>query len=100
MPVPVDDKTREVLDLSTLKLPPYPRVERLEVENYTDATGMPSLRILVVLEESTDMDTVTGKDVSDLKFAIHDSLLAEGIELFPYIFLALPSELDEIDDEE
>lgn len=54
--MPVDEKTREALDRQSLRLPASPPVSRVEVEEYTDSSGEPSLRILVVLDESTDLD--------------------------------------------
>ncbi|REJ93502.1 MAG: hypothetical protein DWQ34_10460 [Planctomycetota bacterium] len=97
--MPVDEKTREALALDGLQLPPSPPVARVEAEEYTDSTGEPSLRVLVVLDESADLDQVSGEDVGELKFAIRESLREHGIEVFPYIFLAKQSELDEPDDE-
>lgn len=93
--MPVSDAILDALDLSKLRLPPSPRVIRLEVEDYEDADGEPALRILAVIDEATNLDEVKGRDVGDLKFAIHESLLQHGVTLFPYIFLAKPSELEE-----
>lgn len=98
--MPVDEKTREALDLKNLKLPPSPPVTRVEFEDYMDSSGEPSLRILVVFDESTDIERVSGEEIGELKFAIRESLREQGITLFPYIFLAKPSELEESDDEE
>ena len=98
--MPVEEKAREALDLKNLKLPRNTPVERLEVEDYMDSTGVPSLRILAVLKESTDLDAMTGRDVGDMKRAIFNRLLERGIDRFPYISIALPSELEETDDEE
>jgi hypothetical protein len=89
------DATRDALDLTKLRLPKRPQVTRLEAEEYTDADGEPALRILAVIDEATDLDQVTGRDVVDLKDAIRDSLRRHGVVLFPYIFLAKPSELVE-----
>ena len=97
--MPVDQRTREALNLEGLKLPSRPRVTRIEVEDYTDSSGEASLRVLVVLDESTDIDQVSGEEVGELKSAIRRSLREHGITMFPYIFLAKPSELDEPDDE-
>lgn len=98
--MPIAEKASEALDLETLKLPPTTPVEWLKVEDYTDTTGVPSLRILVVLKESTDLEAMTGQDVGNMKRAIFDRLLERGISRFPYISLALPSELAEADEEE
>ena len=98
--MPVDEKTRDALDLKSLVLPPEMPVSRIEVQDYTDWEGDPSLRVLVVLDESVDVEKLSGGVVGDLKSRIHDSLIDHGVTLFPYIFLAKQSELDEIDDED
>jgi hypothetical protein len=97
----VIEKTRKALDLKKLRkqLPPSLPVTDLKAEDYTDWTGEASLRVLVVLDESVDVENVTGEAVSDLKFAIRESLRKHGITVFPYIFLAKPSELAETDEE-
>jgi hypothetical protein len=96
----VDQKTMEALDLKSLHLPTTIPVERLEAEDYTDSTGEPSLRVLVVIGESTDVEQVPGEDVGELKAVIRQSLRDHGVDVFPYIFLAKPSELEEDDDED
>jgi hypothetical protein len=88
-----DANTLAALDLKLLKLPANPRVIRLDVEDYTDADGDPALRLLAVIDEDTDIDKMSGQDIGDLKMAIQDSLLERGITLFPYVFLAKPSDL-------
>jgi hypothetical protein len=96
--MPVDEKTRNALDINKLQLPPGLAVNRVEVEDYTDWTGDPSLRVLVVLDESVDVEKVIGAAI-DLKTAIRESLIKHGVTLFPYIFLAKPSELADTDEE-
>lgn len=96
--MPVDEKTIKALDLTSLPLPPSPAISRIEVEEYIDSTGEPSLRLLVVLAEQTDVASLTGKEVGALKAAIHQSLLDHGVERFPYIFLVTPEELAEPDE--
>jgi hypothetical protein len=98
--MPVAEEVRQALDLKSLSLPPSIPVNRVEVENYTDWDGDAALRVLVVLDESVDPETINGNAVADLKRSIHDSLRKHGITLFPYIFFAKPSELAETDDEE
>ena len=97
--MPVDQNTIEALDLKNLHLPASPPVTRIESEDYTDSAGEPSLRILVVLDEATDISHVSGEDVGELKFVIRESLRNHGITVFPYIFLAKPSELQQSDEE-
>ena len=95
----VDVRAVEALELNSLRFPPNLAVVRVEPEEYTDSSGEPSLRILVVLEESTDLDNVSGEDIGELKYAIRESLREHGVTVFPYIFLAKPSELEESNDE-
>lgn len=89
----ITDLTRDALDLHRLQLPASPKVIRLDVEDYFDKDGEPSLRVLAVIDEATDLDHIDGRGVSQLKMAILESLQQHGIDLFPYIFLAKQSEL-------
>ncbi len=95
----VDQRTLEALDLKSLSLPPNPSVVAVEAEDYTDSSGEPALRVLVTLDEATDIENFRGDDISTLKSAIRESLRRHGVTLFPYIFLAKPSELAEVDKE-
>jgi hypothetical protein len=81
------------LDMKRLKIPNGIAVTKVFAEDYTDADGEPALRVSVILDEGVDVEKISGAAVGDLKFAIGENLRAEGIELFPYIFLAKPSEL-------
>jgi len=97
----VSDAVREALDLNKLQLPANsPKVLRLEVESMTDMDGEPSLRVLAVIDEDTDLDNIDGRGVGEMKRIIHESLLERGIVLFPYVFIAKPSELAEHDEED
>lgn len=98
--MPVDQNAIDALDLNGLQFPPGLAVVRLEAEDYTDSTGAPSLRILAVLDEKTDINHVSGEDVGELKSVIRQSLRNHGISIFPYIFLAKPSELQDAEDDE
>jgi hypothetical protein len=99
--MPVNPKVRAALSLKKVKLPPRPRVLAIEAEDYVDWTGDEALRVWVVIDEkTTDAEVQNGKAISELKGAIHDSLLAQGITLFPYIRLAKPSERLATDEEE
>src|SRR5260221_9843798 len=99
IPMPVDIETRKALDLKNLPQVPGLPVIGLEVEDYTNWDGEPALRVTVILDESVDPEKVSGKAVSDLKFAIRESLTKHGISLFPYTFLVKPSELAETDED-
>jgi hypothetical protein len=98
--ISVDQKIREALRLETLKLPPNPKVVEVRVEDYVDTSGEDALRVTVILDEQVDVEKVTGREVINLKTAIRDRVREQGVELWPYIWLAKQSELDEHDAEE
>jgi hypothetical protein len=95
----VDQKIRCALDLKSLSFPPSIPVLAIDVEDYTDWTGDPALRVSVTVDESVDEESISGEDVGNLKDSIYKSLRDHGITLFPYIFLAKPSELVETGEE-
>jgi hypothetical protein len=97
MPLSVD--TRGAFDLMNLPIPPGMRILKIEAEDYTDWTGDPALRVNVLLDESTDIERITGAQVGAFTDAIFDNLLERGIKLFPYVFFAKPSELADADEE-
>ena len=97
--MPVDAKTRKALNLKKLRLSPDLPVRRLEVQDYTDSTGDPALRILAVVDESAEVNKNTGKAAIEFERSIMDSLQKHGIMLFPYVFYAKPSDLEATDEE-
>lgn len=97
--MPVDEKTRQALDLKKLRLPSGLAVTSVDVEDYTDWTGDPSLRVNVLLDESVDVEKVGGQAIGDFTRSIRDSLKRHGITVFPYIFFAKPSELQDADED-
>lgn len=98
----VATKARRILDLEKLKekFPASIKVVSLSVEDYVDHTGDDSLRVQVIIDESVEVERVSGVEVRQLKRAIHDALLARSITEFPYIWIVKQSELDEPLDEE
>jgi hypothetical protein len=96
------DHAREILELSKLKLPAKPNIVRLEVEDYVDNMDEDALRVLLILDEGTRDEELTGDAVWAIKMAIRDALLAAEITRFPFISFAKQSELDQLreDDEE
>ncbi len=95
----VDEKTRTALEIKRLSLPASIAVTSVEAEDYTDSSGEPALRVLVVLHESVDVEKLTGEAIGNLKFAIRQSLRKNGVNEFPYIFLAKQSELADTEEE-
>lgn len=99
--MPVDQKILDVLKLSKLKLkfPKNPKVVDVRVEDYVDTSGEDALRIWVILDESVDVEKFRGEDIIALKSAIRDCVFELGVGLWPYIYIAKQSELDEDDEE-
>lgn len=91
----VDEKTREALDLKKLQFPPRPPIDAIEVEPYENWYGEESLEVYVILNDSTCDDDLTGENVIQIKSAIAESLLDNGIRLFPYIRLIRQSDYRE-----
>jgi hypothetical protein len=96
----VDQKIREALRIKELKRPRNPRVVDVRIEDYVDTSGEDALRVLVVLDEKVRVEKITGREVIDLKMAIRDWIREQGVKLWPYIFLAKQSELDEDDEDD
>lgn len=97
--MPVCADAIQALDIATLPIPPAMKVLRMDVEEYTDWTGDPALRIDVLIDDDTDIKKITGAAIGEFKRAIHERLIRNGINLFPYVWLAKPSELAEEDEE-
>ncbi len=87
------ERARRALDPRKLALPPRPVVESIEVEEMVDWEGDEGLRVQVIIGEDTRDEELTGKFGIALRFAIREALAAEGVEQFPYTYLAKPSEL-------
>lgn len=97
--MPVCADTIQALDIATLPIPPAMKVLRMDVEEYTDWTGDPALRIDVLIDDDTDIKKITGAALVEFKAAIHERLIKNGIHLFPYVWHAKPSELAEEDED-
>jgi hypothetical protein len=90
---------RDALDLKNLPVPPGMRILKIDAQDYTDWDGDPALRIDVLIDDSTEVEKISGAAVGDFKGAIMDNLQKIGITLFPYVFFAKPSELAETDED-
>jgi hypothetical protein len=80
-------KAQQALDMKKLDLPDKPQVAAIEVEDYVDWAGDEALRVYVILKDDTRDEELTGDSVIQLKSAIRDRLLSQGIREFPYIRL-------------
>ena len=98
--MPIDVAATKALEVNKLPVLPNLKVVSITAEEHTDWTGDDSLRVTVILDEAVDIEKVTGKETGNLKRDIAQQLQAHGITLFPYIYLAKQSELDELDEEE
>jgi hypothetical protein len=98
----VDQKIRDVLKLSKLrsKLPRDPKVVDIRVEEYVDTDGEDALRVTIILDEGVEVEKLRGEDISALESAIRERIRDQTMELWPYIWFAKQSELDEDDDED
>jgi hypothetical protein len=94
-------KVQDALKLSKIrsKLPRNPKVVDIQVEDYVDTDGEDALRVTVVIDEDVEVEKVDGDDVTALRRTIHDRILGLGVELWPYVHFAKPSELEEDDEE-
>ena len=90
--MPIVEQAQAILDLKSLELPPAPRVLSIAVEPTVDTDGENALRVYVVTPDDTQESELRGGNVMQLKRAIHQRLIDEGIELFPYVFLRTESE--------
>lgn len=88
----VDEMRKAALALEDAPLPASPVVEAIEVEPYEDSTGVDSLQVWVVLSDATRDEDLTGERVMQLKSALSERLLSEGVHLFPYIRLVKRSD--------
>jgi hypothetical protein len=91
----ITQNAQDVLRSQGFEYPPNCPVLGIEVEEYTETTGEDALRILVLIDESADIEKVAGQVTGEFKAAIRERLVENGINLFPYVFLAKPSELSD-----
>ena len=89
----LDKRIVEALRLENLSVPRELPVEYIHVEEYVDSDGDDALRVSVILSEDFDEDKISGEAVGKLKLSILDSLIGQGIQLYPYVWLMKPSDL-------
>lgn len=91
----VDDRVRDALDMKKLDLPATLPIVAIEVEDFADWQGNDALRVWVILSDDVKDEQLTGEAAIQTKFAIHDNLLARGVQLFPYVTFATETERTE-----
>jgi hypothetical protein len=85
----------ELLDRTKLPLPPKPLVTDIRVFPYVDHLGDEALEVWVLLDDSTTRKDRSVENRGAITRAINDALLGAGIDWFPYIRMATPSDLKE-----
>jgi hypothetical protein len=100
--MPVDQKILDALNLNELKskLPRNPKIVDIRVEDYVDTDGEDALRVWVILDESVKVEKLKGEDINAWESAIRRRIRDQCTDLWPYIWYAKQSELDEDDDED
>lgn len=94
----IHEDAQQSLDIAELrKVSSFPVVDVFAMP-YVDSTGVDSLEIWVVMDDSLHDDDITGERVMNLKGTILDRLLENQIHLFPYIHVATQSEFAELRD--
>jgi len=89
------DTFEEILDPEALSLPEKPEVIEIRHQPYVDHLGDDALWVRVVFADGTTREDRNPKALRAIRLAIGDALLEAGIELFPYIWFATQSELEE-----
>lgn len=95
----ITQTAQDVLRSQRFEYPLHCPVVRIDVEDFIETTGDDALRVLVVIDESAEIEGVSGQETGEFKAAIRERLVESGINRFPYVFLAKPSELLENGDE-
>ena len=75
-------------------------VDHVEVSEYQDWTGEDALKVVVILDESLPRERrASWKTLQPMERAIHQAVLDQGIDLFPYIRYIKASELAQIEED-
>ena len=95
-------KVQDALKLNQVKSKPprNPKVVDIRVEEYVDSDGEDAMRVTIVIDEDVDVENFDGDEITALKSAIRERIRALGIEMWAYIQIAKPSELEQDDVEE
>ena len=80
----LDRIVEQALSLPNLNLPAIPPVRYIRWWHYVDSVGEPALRIVVVLDDRITRKQRHWNHLSLVSERIHDALLANGVDLFPY----------------
>ena len=89
----------KALENVSLDFPVRPKVTGTEVQDFVSADGEDALRVYAYLDESTRDEELIGAAVLQIRMAIQDTLLSQGIQESPYTIILKKSEMEAIDDE-
>jgi len=90
--VDVEGTLDEILDPANLTLPDRPKVKAIWVRPYLDPTENDALDVRVILEGERPQNGWTWAELEPIYRAIHDTLSAEGITMYPYLWFRTASE--------
>ena len=93
--MPVEAAIHDALNKENLNLPDRPVIEDIKADYIEDSSGEDALEVWVILSDATRDEELTGESVVQIKSAISESLLDNGVDLFPYIRFVTRSEYDE-----
>jgi hypothetical protein len=71
----------------------------IRVEDYVDTDGEDALRVTIILDEKVNVEKLSAEDITAVTSTIRNRIRELGVELWPYLFFAKQSELDEDDEE-
>ena len=90
--VDVEGTIDEILDPRNLRISGPPRVIAVRTEPFVDSLGEDALQIWVILGDETPKKQRTWAVVEPIHRKVHDTLLAEGVSLHPYVLFRTESE--------
>lgn len=86
------EEIQGALAADTLNLPENPPVVDIEVEIFASPFDDEGLRVTVTIRDDTDLDSVTGRDVSLLKEEIRERIRTLGEQRFAHVFFRTQTE--------
>jgi hypothetical protein len=87
-----NERIRKALAVESLPLPPRPKVERVELQEYTDSLGDPAVQVFVILSEKTKDSERTAAMIRPIENAIRSALDKANVGRWPYFWYRKPSE--------
>lgn len=95
--IPIEE-IRQILTFDSLDFPEGVTVVRVEVEPQSDWQGEESLKVLLILDDATEVP-LPKRWVLRASYAINEKLAELGYDLYAYIWITTEAELAESVDE-